>query len=56
VDDDSDAGSASQSNEADSSPDGTDEAFSKPDMRGLSKKQRRRLMQELRERERTAGR
>jgi hypothetical protein len=28
---------------------------SKPDLRGLSKKQRRRLMQELRERERAAG-
>lgn len=29
---------------------------SKPDLRGLSKKQRRRLMQELRDRERAAGR
>jgi hypothetical protein len=33
-----------------------EEPCSKPDMRGLSKKQRRRLMQELRDRERAAGR
>ncbi|MGE5195573.1 MAG: hypothetical protein ACM3U2_24030 [Deltaproteobacteria bacterium] len=42
--------------EAESSAGEADEVPSKPDLRGLSKKQRRRLMQELRERERTAGR
>jgi len=36
--------------------DESEEHLSKPDMRGLSKKQRRRLMQELRDRERAAGR
>jgi hypothetical protein len=32
------------------------ESFPKPDMRGMSKKQRRRLMQELREKERAQRR
>lgn len=32
-----------------------DQGSSKPDLRGLSKKQRRRMMQELRDRERAAG-
>ena len=32
------------------------ESFPKPDMRGMSKKQRRKLMQELREKERASRR
>jgi hypothetical protein len=53
---DSDAGSAAERDETASRPSDSDEMLLKPDLRGLSKKQRRRLMQELRERERAAGR
>jgi hypothetical protein len=44
-----------ESEEADEAPDeGPREGPSKPELRGMSKKQRRRLMQELRERERNS--
>lgn len=43
-------------NGQDAEPDESDEHSSKPDVRGLSKKQRRRMMQELRDRERASGR
>ncbi len=42
--------------QVDAGADEPQEEPTKPDMRGLSKKQRRRLMQELRDRERVAGR
>jgi hypothetical protein len=38
-----------------SADDESDQGSSQPDLRGLSKKQRRRLMQEIRDRERAAG-
>jgi hypothetical protein len=47
---------AENSREAEAERDESLEQPSKPDLRGLSKKQRRRLLQELRERERAMGR
>lgn len=42
--------------DASADDDASDTHSAKPDLRGLSKKQRRRLMQEMRDRERAAGR
>ncbi|HLJ11407.1 MAG TPA: hypothetical protein VKU82_09465 [Planctomycetaceae bacterium] len=42
--------------ERDAADSGPDSSLPKPDLKGLSKKQRRRLMQDLRDRERSAGR
>ncbi|HTI50358.1 MAG TPA: hypothetical protein VL475_05385, partial [Planctomycetaceae bacterium] len=44
------------SHEEEDDDDAWTESFPKPDMRGMSKKQRRRLMQELREKERAQRR
>jgi hypothetical protein len=55
VADDSAAEAPIVTTEGEADDEGAEQSPSKPDLRGLSKKQRRRLMQELRERERAAG-
>jgi hypothetical protein len=54
--DDSETGRLRERDEPEKNEVETEQNPSTPDLRGLSKKQRRRLMQEIRERDRAAGR